>query len=141
MTTIENFHFVSNKTADDILDLKEWTAASLHSKIRFLQKYKTKTRDLDRQKRAEMISNIPGSWVISLKRVFDILISLAALIILLPVFFLISLAICIESGGSIFYVSKRAGKGYRIFNFYKFRTMYPDAEKRRTEFAHMNQYQ
>jgi Sugar transferases involved in lipopolysaccharide synthesis len=139
-TTIENFHFVSNKTADDILDLKEWTAASLHSKIRFLQKYKTKTRDLDRQKREEMISNIPRALGNIVKRVLDILISVSALIILLPIFILISLAIRIESDGSIFYVSKRAGKGYRIFNFFKFRTMYPDAEKRRADIAHMNQY-
>jgi lipopolysaccharide/colanic/teichoic acid biosynthesis glycosyltransferase len=139
-TTIENFHFVSNKTADDILDLKEWTAASLHSKIRFLQKYKTKTRDLDKQKREEMIGNIPGALGSIVKRALDILISMAALIILSPLAILISLAIRLESSGNIFYVSKRAGKGYRIFNFYKFRTMYPDAEKRRADFAHLNQY-
>jgi lipopolysaccharide/colanic/teichoic acid biosynthesis glycosyltransferase len=139
-TTIENFHFVSNKTADDILDLKEWTAASLHSKIRFLQKYKTKTRDLDKQKRDELVRLIPLALGNIVKRVLDIMISVAALIIFSPLFILISLAIRIESGGSVIYISKRAGKGYRIFNFYKFRTMYRDAEKRRVDFAHLNQY-
>jgi lipopolysaccharide/colanic/teichoic acid biosynthesis glycosyltransferase len=139
-TTIENFHFVSNKTADDILDLKEWTAASLHSKIRFLQKYKTKTRDLDRQKRDELVRRIPRALGNIVKRVLDIMISVAALIIFSPLFILISLAIRIESGGRVIYISKRAGKGYRIFNFYKFRTMYRDAEKRRADFAHLNQY-
>ncbi len=57
-----------------------------------------------------------------------------------PVFLIIALAIRIESEGNIFYVSKRAGMGYRIFNFYKFRTMFPGADKRRTEFGHLNQY-
>ncbi len=30
--------------------------------------------------------------------------------------------------------------GYRIFNFYKFRTMFPGADKYRDEFAHLNRY-
>ena len=99
---------------------------------------KSKTRELEQAKGEEMTTD-SRHWKY-LKKSLDILISLAVLVILAPVFFLISLAIRIESGGNIFYVSKRAGKGYRIFNFYKFRTMYPDAEKRRAEFAHLNQY-
>jgi lipopolysaccharide/colanic/teichoic acid biosynthesis glycosyltransferase len=63
-----------------------------------------------------------------------------AIILLAPVFLMIALAIRIESGGNIFYVSKRAGMGYRIFNFYKFRTMTPDAELCRTQYVHLNLY-
>lgn len=58
-----------------------------------------------------------------LKRLLDIVVSGTSLIILSPIMILIALAIKLESKGGIFYVSKRAGSGYRIFNFYKFRTM------------------
>lgn len=75
-----------------------------------------------------------------LKRGFDILVSLTAIIFLTPVFLVIAIAIRAESKGNIFYVSKRAGKGYRIFDFYKFRTMIPNADLRRAELAHMNLY-
>jgi lipopolysaccharide/colanic/teichoic acid biosynthesis glycosyltransferase len=141
MKAIENFHFDGNKAADDILNLQEWDENNLGSKIRFLQKYKSRNRDLKKQEKEEIIAKIPRSMNILLKRTFDIVVSLAGLILLTPLFMLIALAIRIESGGTIFYISKRAGMGYRIFNFYKFRTMFHDAEERRMEFAHLNQYQ
>jgi len=53
---------------------------------------------------------------------------------------LIAIALKIESKGPIFYISKRAGRGYRIFNFYKFRTMYVGADQKITDFSHLNQY-
>jgi lipopolysaccharide/colanic/teichoic acid biosynthesis glycosyltransferase len=53
---------------------------------------------------------------------------------------LIALAIRIESKGPVFYVAKRAGKGYKIFNFYKFRTMFVGADEKIAEFLHLNQY-
>jgi len=75
-----------------------------------------------------------------LKRSFDILVSLTALLLLSPLFVLVALAIRIESKGPIFYISKRAGRGYKIFNFYKFRTMFAGAELRIQELSHLNQY-
>ncbi|WP_431214299.1 sugar transferase [Puia sp. P3] len=55
-------------------------------------------------------------------------------------FLLIAIAIRIESRGGFIYIAKRAGRGYKIFNFYKFRTMYRDADKRVAELNHLNQY-
>jgi lipopolysaccharide/colanic/teichoic acid biosynthesis glycosyltransferase len=75
-----------------------------------------------------------------LKRSFDILVSLTALFLLSPLFILIALAIRIESKGPTFYISKRAGRGYRIFDFFKFRTMFTGAESRVQELSHLNQY-
>jgi len=74
------------------------------------------------------------------KRAFDILVSSIALLLLSPLFLLIALAIKLESGGPIFYVAKRAGRGYRIFNFFKFRTMCQGADSRIGELTHLNQY-
>jgi lipopolysaccharide/colanic/teichoic acid biosynthesis glycosyltransferase len=63
-----------------------------------------------------------------------------ALLLLSPIFLLIALAIKIESRGPVFYIAKRAGKGYRIFDFFKFRTMIQGADKRVDELTHLNQY-
>ncbi len=76
----------------------------------------------------------------TLKRTFDIIISGAALVFLSPLLLLIALLVKLDSAGSIFYVSKRAGSGYRIFDFYKFRTMKVGADSDLSKLAHLNQY-
>jgi len=62
------------------------------------------------------------------KRTFDLFCSLIALAILSPLLLIIGLLIKLDSKGSIIYISKRAGAGCRVFNFYKFRTMRIGAE-------------
>ena len=62
-----------------------------------------------------------------MKRVFDILFSLIGIIILLPVYIIISLLIMIDSKGGILYQQERTGKGDEIFKVFKFRTMRPDS--------------
>lgn len=75
-----------------------------------------------------------------LKRTVDIVVSILAIIVLSPVFLLIALAVKLESAGPVFYVSRRAGRGYKVFKFYKFRTMVLDADKQVDELYHLNQY-
>ena len=75
-----------------------------------------------------------------LKRIFDIALSSIALFILSPLFLLIAIRLKIESNGPVFYTSLRAGTRYRIFKFYKFRSMVPDADQKVTELARLNQY-
>jgi lipopolysaccharide/colanic/teichoic acid biosynthesis glycosyltransferase len=75
------------------------------------------------------------------KRLFDILISSAGLLVLSPLFLIIAAAIRIESKGPIIYKSKRVGSNYMVFDFLKFRSMYSDADKRLKEFSKLNQYQ
>ncbi|MCE5175170.1 MAG: sugar transferase [Bacteroidales bacterium] len=74
------------------------------------------------------------------KRIFDIILSLAALILLFPLYVIAALSIRIESKGAIVYKSKRVGSNYKVFNFYKFRSMFVDADKRLKEFSLLNQY-
>ena len=82
-----------------------------------------------------------GTYKIPLwKRMFDILFSVIAIVILSPFLLIIGLMIRIESPGPIIYKSKRVGSNYNIFNFYKFRSMYKDADKRLKEFLSLNQY-
>ena len=63
-------------------------------------------------------------------RFFDILFSLLGLFFLFPVFFLLYLAIRLESKGSGFYKQLRVGRGGRDFYVYKFRSMRVGADKK-----------
>ena len=74
------------------------------------------------------------------KRVFDIVFSSVAIVLLSPVFLLTAIAIKLESKGPVWYTSKRVGSNYTIFDFLKFRSMYADADKRLKEFEKLNQY-
>lgn len=74
------------------------------------------------------------------KRLFDIFAASAALIILSPLLLLVSIAIRLESKGPVIYKSKRVGSNYSIFDFWKFRSMYMDADKRLKEYTNLNQY-
>lgn len=138
---MENLQYIRYKTVDDLLNLEETDDKRLNTKISFLQKYKTRMQDRELESREDLSDQKKGSGYYIVKRAIDILISLTALVLLLPLLLIIALAIRIESKGNIFYVSKRAGMGYRIFNFYKFRTMFSGAEQHRLDLAHLNQYQ
>jgi lipopolysaccharide/colanic/teichoic acid biosynthesis glycosyltransferase len=107
--------------ADDIMQIDGAEQNSLMSKVRFLNKVKSKAQEMKSSR-------------------FDILVSLTALLLLSPLFILVAIAIRAESKGPIFYISKRAGRGYRIFDFYKFRTMLTGADLRVQELSHLNQY-
>lgn len=60
------------------------------------------------------------------KRALDFVLALGALIVLLPVFLLLSLWIKCDSKGPVFFCQKRVGKGKTFFHIYKFRTMRTD---------------
>lgn len=62
------------------------------------------------------------------KRIFDLLLSLPAAVILLPVFAVIVIAIRVSSKGAAVFKQKRAGKEGKPFSFYKFRTMKVDVD-------------
>lgn len=76
------------------------------------------------------------------KRLFDIVFSLLAIVLLSPIFILTAIAIRLESKGPVIFKSKRVGTNYTIFNFLKFRSMYIDAEDKLKEVAKAagNQY-
>lgn len=63
-----------------------------------------------------------------LKRFFDFLISIVALIVLLPLLLIIAIAIKCNSKGPILFAQERRTKGGRLFKMYKFRSMVVNAE-------------
>ena len=64
-----------------------------------------------------------------MKRFFDFTLSLVALIVLFPVFAVISILIKLDSPGTIFYRGPRVGKDGKLFKMFKFRTMVMNAAK------------
>jgi len=73
------------------------------------------------------------------KRFMDIILSLFAIFLGSPVFLLTALLVKVTSPGSIIFSQVRVGKYGRHFKFYKFRSMYIDAEARKTELLKLNE--
>ncbi len=72
------------------------------------------------------------------KRLFDIVFSLAASVIVLPVLLICAIAIKLDSPGPVIYKQERYTIHKKIFKVYKLRTMYIDAEKNGARFATEN---
>lgn len=87
------------------------------------------------------IDSMNASWMIlaegfhqgivrdTVKRLFDLLVSAAMLVVCLPIMALAALAIKLESSGPVLYRQERVGQGCRTFTILKFRSMCVDAEK------------
>ncbi len=74
-----------------------------------------------------------------LKRLIDVLVSATALLIALPFFIALGIAIRLESRGPVIFTQKRVGKDGRHFKFFKFRSMVPDAEKLKDKLVQENE--
>ncbi len=78
-------------------------------------------------------------WDLMIKRFFDVLISGISLLLLSPLFVIITILIKTTSRGPIFFVQRRSCLNGRQFKLYKFRTMVADAEDRLKEIIHNNE--
>ncbi len=76
---------------------------------------------------------------ICFKRLMDILLSFMAIILLMPLMVVTAFLIKMTSSGSIIFSQARVGKYGRHFKFYKFRSMYADAEERKAELLKYNE--
>lgn len=77
----------------------------------------------------EVTTQILRPWQETAKRTFDIIFSLATLIVGLPVWLLIAAIVGIETKGGVLFLQTRIGKNGKPFRMYKFRSMVQDAEK------------
>jgi lipopolysaccharide/colanic/teichoic acid biosynthesis glycosyltransferase len=121
---------------DEIIFLGNADEDNLGNKIRFIKKVKAWPKVAKQNDAKEISASIQHVF----KRALDIIISVMVLSILSPLFLLIALTIKLESSGPVFYISKRAGRGYKIFDFYKFRTMHTGSDEKIREFSHLNLY-
>lgn len=74
------------------------------------------------------------------KRVFDVVCSSLALIVLSPLLLVVSIAIMIDDFGNPFFVQERTGKDSKPFQMYKFRSMKNNAENELNELMKFNEY-
>ncbi|TDX01909.1 sugar transferase [Dinghuibacter silviterrae] len=123
---------------DDVFDGRA-TDDDLCAKIEVLKKYKHLRQTLPYHTREEQVAVSPRSHRFG-QRTLDILVSGIALAVLSPVLLAVGLAIVLDSRGPVLYASPRAGRGYRIFKFYKFRTMVVGADRKIDQLKHLNQY-
>lgn len=79
--------------------------------------------------------------LLMIKRLMDIVGSIIGLIFTAAAMIFIAPAILLESPGPLIFKQKRVGRNGRIFDFYKFRSMYQDAEERKKELMAQNEMQ
>ena len=114
----ENFEMSFKERIDDYFHLPV-SFRKLEKRIDFLIEYKKNTPTP-----LEHTEPIKPYRTPFIKRLFDVLVSGFALLILSPLMLLVIIAIRIESKGSFYYVSPRVGANFRVFGFYKFRSMF-----------------
>lgn len=124
------------KSGIDCMISENTTQEELNRILIFADTFKKKVSTENTAKACDLsIFKLPW-W----KRTFDIISSSAAILLLSPIFLGTALCIRLESKGKIIYKAKRVGSNYRIFDFYKFRSMYEDADRRLAEYKKLNQY-
>lgn len=119
-----------------VLPLRQLLDAKLHGvRVMDLQSFYERERGVLR------IDSMRASWMIFgngfdqglgrdvVKRLFDIVASLALLILALPILLIAMVAVVIESGFPIFYFQERVGQGGEKFRIVKLRSMRQDAER------------
>lgn len=124
------------KAGIDCMISKEYSKEDLLKLLSVVIDFKEKTRI----KKNDQVFSLAEFKLPLWKRSFDILASSAAILMLSPILISTALLIRFESNGKVIYKSKRVGSNYKIFDFYKFRSMYSDADKRLAEYKKLNQY-
>jgi lipopolysaccharide/colanic/teichoic acid biosynthesis glycosyltransferase len=116
---------------DELLYLNEFTAPALLRKVAFLQKMKQKRLQQPENCKVETSFRTYPNAKAVLKRGLDLLTASALLVALGPLMLLIALAVKLDTGGAVLFTTLRTGRGYRIFNLYKFNTIVQDAAKKK----------
>jgi lipopolysaccharide/colanic/teichoic acid biosynthesis glycosyltransferase len=124
---------------DDIIDFSAHDI-NYASKVEFLKEAKRNLATANSCFKKNRLRLDRRSFFLFLKRGLDIILSFLAIILLLPVFIIIAIAIKIESRGPVFYNAVRAGRRFKVFKFYKFRSMVANADKTIEALSHLNQY-
>ncbi|WP_373514952.1 sugar transferase, partial [Persicitalea sp.] len=120
--------------ADDVFD-EDFIEGDLVRRLQFLLRRKWYATDQTTKIDHHLLISTP-LW----KRASDVMLIGIALLLLSPLFLLVALAIMLDSKGPVFYKSRRAGSGFKVFDMYKFRTMSSNADRLVKEMASQNIY-
>lgn len=90
---------------------------------------RVRLHDIDSTPFVTLTQPTMAAWQQAVKRVFDIVLSLFAIILFFPIMVYVAIRVKRDSEGPIFYRQERIGKDGRPFYMYKFRTMYVGAEQ------------
>ena len=88
---------------------------------------------------ATLSPRVSDGWPMACKRLLDLTVSSLLLIVLAPVFLVVTLLIKCDSPGPAFFIQERVGLNKRRFRMYKFRTMVNGAEKKQFELESSNE--
>lgn len=69
-------------------------------------------------------------WQAAAKRLFDICFSLFVIVVFMPLWLLVALAVVLDSRGGVFYTQKRVGRNNKEFRIFKFRSMKNSSTKK-----------
>ena len=131
---------LKSQTASDLLDFCRANQIKYHFIPDLIRLQRTNVE-------TEMIDNMPlislrqtplDGWGHIYKRFFDIVFSLILIILLLPVWIIVSIIIKLASPGPIFYTSRRKHHN-KIFNIYKFRSMVANADRQKAKLIAKNE--
>lgn len=86
----------------------------------------------------EITRSVMPAWQQSVKRIFDVIVSIISIILLLPLLCYVSVRVKLDSKGPLLFKQQRIGYGGKDFNILKFRTMYVDAEKMGPQLSKVN---
>jgi lipopolysaccharide/colanic/teichoic acid biosynthesis glycosyltransferase len=117
LSRVDDFYVIPLPPVDDLL-----------SRIRFIRDFRSKEAPEENRSNLTSLYKMPIS-----KRVFDVALASASLILLAPLLLLVMAAIRLESKGKVYYTSKRVGR--EPFNFYKLRSMRVGAEAELSKLA------
>jgi lipopolysaccharide/colanic/teichoic acid biosynthesis glycosyltransferase len=124
---------------DELTDFRV-ESALIPEKLEMIRRVRKSIKERGGSIKPEYSANAIYGQRFLIKRFLDLVTASVLLAATLPIFLLIALAIKIETRGPVFYNSYRAGRGYRIFKFFKFRTMKVGADRMIQSIAHLNKY-
>lgn len=81
---------------------------------------------------------VHDSTQLAMKRFVDIIGATVGIVISIPIIAVTAIPLLIESPGPLFFKQERVGQNGRLFNIYKLRSMYKDAEERKKELMEHN---
>jgi exopolysaccharide biosynthesis polyprenyl glycosylphosphotransferase len=111
----------------------------MHSDMFNLRLAQSRTEEFEGEGVITLAPRAPEDWQHLLKRSLDVSLSLAAILLLSPLFLLVTLVVKLSSRGPAIFVQERVGLNKRRFRLYKFRTMVADAAARQREIEHLNE--